>query len=214
MNTSISMDMQRRTVTGKKVKQLRKQGILPATVYGKGIEPVSVQIDERTFETIYHQAGRSSLITLSLPEQKPQAAFIQDVQRHPVTRAILHADLRVVNLSETIYSEVPVILIGKSPLAERGDAIIYHGLSIIEVHALPADVPHQIEVDVSHLDNLDTSITVGDLPASATYTIVSPAESVIVALSPTRKSAEEEGTIQESSSLEPALIRKERDHNE
>lgn len=209
---SIPMDMQTRTVLGKNVKRLRNQGLLPATVYGKGIEPVSVQIDGRTFETLYHQVGHTSLLNLNIPGQQAHSAFIQNVQRHPVTRAIIHAEFRVVNLTEAMQSEVPVIFVGTSPLVELGDAIINPGLSSVIVRSLPAEVPNQIEIDLSKLDSFDKSIYVRDLPKNEHYTVVTDEDTVIVTLSHARRAAEEEEEPEEMmEEVEPSLIRKERE---
>lgn len=208
------MDLQIREIIGKKVKSLRNQGILPATVYGKGVGPFSVQIDDRTFQTIYRQVGRTSLVKLNIPGQPEQSAFIQDVQRHPVTRNILHADLHVVDLKAEMNVEVPVMITGESLLVERGDAVVNAGLSVIEVRGLPANLPHHIEVDISGLDSLDKAIYVSDLASGEDCVFVTPAEEMVVSLTQTRvEEAEEEEEEVEGIALEsePELIRRERE---
>jgi len=213
--TNISMDVEARDVTGKKVQRLRKAGLLPATVYGKGIDPMSVQVDARTFTTIYSDIGRTTLVRLNVPGKAMQSAFIHDIQRHPVSRDIIHADFLVVDLKVAINTEVPIILTGDSLLVERGDAVVNQVLTTIEVHALPEDVPHHIQVDISDLDSFDKSIYVSDLPAVDTYSFVTPAEEMIVSLTQTRigESVEDEEE-EEPDSAEPALIRKERKEDE
>jgi large subunit ribosomal protein L25 len=199
-----------REVLGKKVKTLRHQGIIPATVYGKGYAALSIQLDERSFFSTYRQVGKTSLITLSIEGQPPQQAFIQDVQRHPVKRTILHADFRVVDLKAKMHAEIQVVLVGESYVVEQGDAIINHMLQTIEIYALPANLPHHIEVDISALDSIDKVIHVGDLPTGEDYDFVTPLDTVIVSLSGVYQAStnEEEAKHQ---SAEPALIRKERE---
>lgn len=205
--------MEIRNVFGKKVKRLRQEGFLPATVYGKGFGPLSVQLDSRDFLSVYQKAGRTALIALKIPGQKKRpAAFVQDIQRHPVKRDILHADFRVVDLTVAMSAEVPVVLVGTSPLVERGDAVINHGHSTVEVYALPEKVPQHIDLDISVLDSFDKSIHVSDLPAHEDYTINTPAETLLVALSPVRAAIAAAGEeTEETGAAEPALIRKERE---
>lgn len=207
MSGNFALDVQMRSVQGKKVKLLRQQGILPATIYGKGFDPLSVQIDERTFNTTYRRAGRTALIELNIPGQAKQSVFVQDVQRHPVTRAIIHADLRVVDLKQAMNVEVPVVLIGESPLVKRGDGLVNHGITTIEVHALPADIPQHLEVDISALDDFDKSIYVRDLPTSTLYTVVTDGDELIASIAQLRATTEEEEAAAEAPA-EPELIRK------
>src|SRR5688500_6018031 len=86
MADKITLALDQRTVTGKKVSRLRRTGILPATVYGKGVGPFTVQLDARTFTDLLRRAGRTTLVELEIPGQKPQSAFIHALQRHPVSR--------------------------------------------------------------------------------------------------------------------------------
>lgn len=209
MSEHLSLDVEIRDVIGKKVKTLRQEGLLPATVYGKGFDPISVQLNERTFFQVYRKVGRTSLVDLHIPGQAKQAAFIHDVQRHPVSRSIIHADFRVVNLKERMYSAVPITLIGESPVVERNDAILNQSLQELEVYALPDNIPAHIEVDVSVLDSLDKSIYVSDIPTHPDYEIISEAETLVVTLTQTRMQAalEEEaagGEAEAGVTLEPA----------
>jgi large subunit ribosomal protein L25 len=211
MADKLSLDVQTRTVLGKKVKNLRKQGLLPATIYGKGVGPFSVQIEERAFLAAYRKAGRTRLIEVTLPGQPRQSVFVHDVQRHPVTRSILHADLWAVDLKAEMTAEVPVTTVGESPLAARGDALVNIVLQTLTVHALPTNIPPTIEIDVSVLDELGKHISVADLPASANYKILDEAEQVIVSLTETRAVAEEAEATE--TPAEPELIRKDRDED-
>ncbi len=92
---AIDIKLQLRTITGKKVKSLRNEGILPATVYGKGMEPISVQVNAREFGPQFKAAGRSNEVTLHIDGHKPMTAHIHTFQRHPVTRAVIHVDFVV-----------------------------------------------------------------------------------------------------------------------
>jgi large subunit ribosomal protein L25 len=215
MTSTPTLDVELRTIEGKKVKQLRSQGLLPAVVYGKGFEAVSVQIDNRTFLSVYKQVGRSQLIDLNIPGRGKQAAFVHVLQRHPVTRAILHADLRVVDLKVEMNVDVPVIVVGEPLIVTRGDAVLIHVTSSVQVHALPADIPQHIEVDASHLESIDQSIFIRDIAANTSYKVLGDPDTVLVALTPTRSASDvESDAALPAAPAEPELIRKPREDDE
>jgi large subunit ribosomal protein L25 len=179
-------------------------------VYGKGVDPVSIQVDGKTFYNLYRKAGHNSLIEIVIPGQRKKlSTFVHDIQRHPVTRSIIHADLRAVDLTVSINADVPINLIGTSPLVERGDAVLNQSLNQLEVHALPANIPSYIEVDVSNLDRLDKNIHVSDLPRGIDYEIIADDEELVVSLSQVRAAVEEEE--EEAAPTEPELVREERE---
>jgi large subunit ribosomal protein L25 len=212
MSTNHALEVQLRTVAGKKVKDLRQAGLLPAVVYGKDVEAIAVQVDERTFGNVYRKVGHSALIDLQIPGQPKQAAFVHDVQRHPVSRAIMHADLRVVDLKVAITTSVPIVLTGETELIARGDAVVNQSLMEIELHALPGDLPHNIEIDISGLDSLEKNIHVSDIAATGNYTIVTDPEAVIVSLTQVRAAVEAEE--EEETAVEPELVRKEQEEQD
>lgn len=205
------LELEARTLTGKKVNRLRREGILPATVYGKGVGPFTVQMNARTFSDIYRHSGKTTLLDLGIPGQKAQSGFVHSVQRHPVTRAFLHVDFLVVDLMTEIMVDVPIHVVGESPLVARGDAIVNQPLTALSVRALPTDLPANIEVDVSGLDSMDKSIHVRDIPALAKGAIVTPEDELVISLTPAR--AEEEAA-EEEAAAEPELVREEREEDE
>ncbi|MBP1465374.1 50S ribosomal protein L25 [Candidatus Chloroploca sp. M-50] len=211
MRTQYTIPAQKRMVLGKKVKHLRTQGLLPATVYGRGIEPVSIQLDSKAFNLMFRQAGRTSLIDLFIDGQL-MSVFVQDVQRHPVKRDILHVDFKAVDLKRVIQVEVPVIAVGESPVIVRGDALLNHALSTVMVEALPAELPQHIEVDISVLDQMDKSIHARDLAASGTYKVLTNADAVVLSLTQLRATTETEDEA--AVVTEPELIRRPRSGDE
>jgi large subunit ribosomal protein L25 len=216
MSTRLSLDAQPRTVIGKHVKYLRQQGLLPAVVYGKETAPISIQIDDRTFNLTYRKAGHTSLVDLNIPGQGELAAFVQDVQRHPVTRTIMHADFRVVDLKVVIGAEVPIYLTGTSELLENGQAVMNQTLAQLEVRALPANIPSYVEVDISGLESFDVSLTVNDIPVTGDFEVVTDPETVVASLTPVRVRAaeEEEATEEEALAEEAESIREEQQEEE
>lgn len=209
MATNYSLDAQQREILGKKVKNLRKQGLIPATVYGKGVKPVSVQFEERGFLALYRKVGKTALIDLNIPGQSNLSVFVQAVQRHPISRAIIHADLKAVDVNKPVQIEVPITTVGESPLVARGDAMLNHVIATVLVEALPANLPQHIEIDISVLNHPDKSLTVADLPTGGGYKVLNDAEQVVLSLSQTRATADEEPATEVA--VEPELVRKERE---
>lgn len=206
-----TLDASVRTVIGKKVKNLRKQGLIPATVYGKGFEPVSVSVGERPFTNIYRRSGKTALIDLSIAGRNA-SVFVQEVQRHPLNRNIIHVDFKAVDLKVVIQIEVPVTTVGESPIVARGDAMINFVLNSVMVEALPAELPQHIEIDVSILDEFDKTITAADIPAATGYKILTDPSEVLISLTQVRASTEEESF--EATPAEPELIRPDRGSDE
>ncbi len=212
MASKITLDASVREVFGKKVKHLRKQGMIPGTVYGKGFDPVSVTVDDKLFNSVYRKVGRTALIELNIGRKK-QSVFVQEVQRHPVKRNIIHVDFKVVDLKVALQLEVPVVAVGESPIVARGDALVNHVLNTLQVEGLPADLPQHIEVDVSGLDQLDKSILVRDVQVDGKYKILNDPEQVLLSLTPVRAAvAEEEAPAEEAA--EPELVGSQREEGE
>jgi large subunit ribosomal protein L25 len=211
MADKYSLSFDNRTILGKKVSRLRREGILPATVYGKGVGPFSVQINARTFTDTYRHAGRTTLIELAIPGQSTLSAFVQAIQRHPVTRAILHVDLLVVDLLKEITVEVPIHLIGESPVVERGDALLNQVLNTLAVRALPAELPHALDVDISVLDSLDKAIYVRDISLPGKAVIEAGEDELVIGLTMAREEEEEEVEVEAEGEAEPELVREKRE---
>ena len=212
MADKVTLELENRTVLGKKVNRLRREGLIPATVYGKGVGPFAVQMDALTFAKTYRRAGRTALIELQIPGQAKQSAFVHALQRHPVSRAITHVDCPVVDLRIEITVEVPIHIVGESELVERGDALLNQVLTTVDVRALPAELPHAIDVDISGLDSFDKSIYVRDIKIEGNGTIETPEDEMVVSLTPAR-AEEEEVEEAEEEPAEPELVR-EQDEDE
>jgi len=150
-----------RTITGKKVKQLRNKGLLPSSVYGQGMEPVSIQVVNKEMEAIFSHAGESGLVDLILDEKTLPILF-RNPQYHPVGGELVHIDCFKVNLKEKIVTMVPIEFVGES-LAVKEGKVLMEILNEVEVEALPTDLPEKLEVDLSKLETVDSVITVADL---------------------------------------------------
>jgi len=199
---AIELNLSKRTVTGKKVAGLRKAGVLPATVYGKHLAPISVQADAREFTAVMKAAGRTSLVTLNVAGEEAITAFIHSYQRHPVSRAVIHVDFHAVDMSETVEIDVPVHMQGVSPLVHRGDAL-YNHVNTLRVRALPGNLPSEIRVDVSILDTFDKSIHISDIKLAGA-TIIGNANDLVVGLAQTGRG---DASATATTAAEPELVR-------
>lgn len=153
---------QKRSVTGRKVKQLRKKGILPANIYGKKITSKSVQVPVKAFKDVFAKAGETGLVDLEV-DGKSVPVLIHNIQYDPITDLALHADFFQVDLKEKVTAKVPVVFVGESPAVKDKVGVLLTLLTEVEVEALPADLPDKIEVETGALRALDQVIKVNDL---------------------------------------------------
>ncbi len=181
-----------RRVIGKAVKALRRQGWIPAVLYGRHIPSLPIQVESRELLRVLSQArGGARLIALQV-DGETHLVLIREVQREPIRREILHVDFQAVEMTEKIRVEVPVIFTGASPAAERGEGVLVHGLTRVEIECLPQDLIEAITTDLSVLDRVDAAIYVRDLRAPPGVTIVSdPDELIALVTAPTVEAIEE-----------------------
>ena len=162
MDLELTLDA--REAHGKANKRLRRAGIVPGVVFGKGEDSTPVQLDAKTFETLYRQAGRTSVVNMRLPgKSATTSGIIKSVQRNPLSGNAIHVDFFLVNLKQEMEIDVPLVFTGEAPAVEETGGTLLHNLSSIHVKALPTDIPHEIVVDVSVLRSLDVAIHVRDL---------------------------------------------------
>jgi large subunit ribosomal protein L25 len=195
------LSVEPREVLGKKVAALRRSGVLPGNVYGRGLESVSVQIATESFESTLKTLVANEVIDLKLKgERGTRPVVIHRVQRHPLGKGILHAEFYQVSLREKMRAEVPVVLVGKSDAVETYNGILLQESETVHVEALPLDLPSSVELDVSALAELDTSLHVRDLVFPGNVTVLSDPDVVVARVASPRVSEEE---------LEPAAAAEE-----
>lgn len=179
----IIIKVQKREVTGKQVKQLRRQGILPAVVYGHKVDSYPVQMDTHSTYLMLRKITPTTLVTLDLDGKKTKV-MIRERKFDVVTGDLLHLDFLAVSMTEKMRASVAIELVGEAPvLDEVPGSLLNHMLDSLEIEALPADLPERIQVDVSGLLSAEDSITVADLKLGDKIEIHTPAEEVIVSVS-------------------------------
>ena len=158
----------KRTITGRQVKTLRRQGILPANVFGKTTKSVSLQVAIKEFTSVTDEVGETGLVDLNVAgEDSSRPVLITNIHAHPVTGHPLHADFHQVDLTQKVTANIPVELIGESPAVKEKNAVLITLLDEIEVEALPADLPEKFAVDISGLKEFNDSVLVSDLKVDA-----------------------------------------------
>ncbi|MBC8098327.1 MAG: 50S ribosomal protein L25, partial [Armatimonadetes bacterium] len=188
-----TIEAQPRTVVGKKVHQLRVQGLVPCTVYGPKIQAFNIQIPYRPLEVALSKAGGTNLIDLNV-DGVTHSVLARYVQRDSIRRTIEHIDFFAVDLMTKIRTLVPVHLMGESPIVTQKRGVLLAGASNIMIEVLPSALLHYIEVDLTKLRKFGDSITVGDLDLGEGITILNePEEMIAKILQPSAaRSAEEE----------------------
>jgi large subunit ribosomal protein L25 len=161
-----------------KPNQTRRDGNVPAIVYGKGFDSVSIALDKKEFAQILKTAGTSNLIEMSVNDKKVKT-LIHNLQLDPLTGEVIHADFIKVNMKEKIHAEIPLKIIGDSVAVIDMEGSFINPVDSIEVECLPADLISEVEVDISVLDDFDKNIKVSDLKLPDTITLLSDPEEII-----------------------------------
>jgi len=202
----VELNVSPRPVLGKKVKRLRREGIIPANVYGRALDSVAIQVARDDLVRVIRTAGRNEIIYLRLDGEEPRPTFVRQIQRNPVTDAILHVDFYQISLVERVRIEVPLALVGTAPAEQTHGGTLLHSLDSITVEGLPTDIPSAIEVEVSGLEEIDAAIHVGELSVPDQVTVLSDPELVVAKIAPphVEKEVEEEVVEEEEAAEVPA----------
>lgn len=183
-------------------RALRRTGYTPCVLYGREFASVSIQAETAQLARLISRAG-SSLVTIHLEgADAPYNALIREVQRDPVTRRLVHVDFLTVQANQVIRNVVPIVQKGTAPVTQLGGVIIQI-LEHLEIECLPADMPHSILVDISHLVAFNSHLTVADLEIPANVTVLTPLDAeVIHAMAPMREEVVEEAAAETAEAAE------------
>ena len=177
---AIQLDLEPRVVLGKKVKTLRKEGIIPVHLYGPGIDDKALQCDQPTLIKALSQAGGTTPIIINVPgEVTDQLVFAREIQWEPVRGTILHVDLLAVRTDQMVSAQVPISLTGDSPGAREAGGTVILQLREVSVEAMPLEIPNEIVVDLAQLTDPNGSIRAGDLELGGNVTLTTDIEEVI-----------------------------------
>lgn len=182
-----ALKAQSRKVLGRKVKQLRREGVLPANIFGKKVKSQAIQVMLADFEKIFAKVGETGIVELAIDGDK-RPVLIHNVQKDPVEDTVIHADFLQVDLKEKVSAQVPVELTGESPAEKEGRGTVVQYIDEIEVQALPTNLPERFELDLSRLNEVDQIIKVADISVDREKVEVQgDPEQIIAKVEPPRK---------------------------
>jgi large subunit ribosomal protein L25 len=209
----VQLTVDPRLVTGKKVKARRREGIIPAHLYGRGTESQALQAPTQTITSLLRTAGRNAIIDLQINgESEPRPVVLRGVQRNPVTGELVHIDFFQISLTERLRAEVALVVTGEAPAVSVYSGVLLQGLDHLSVEALPTEVPQQIEVDVSGLDTLDSGLFVRDLNIPPNVEVLTDPDQLVAKVEPPRIAAEieaEEAAAEEAAAEEAEAVAEE-----
>ena len=179
-------------------KKLRDSKMVPCVYYGKGEKNLSLQAEYQPLRQVYLKAGQSSLVELVIDGKTKKKVLIQDVQIHPISMKIEHVDFMHVNLKEEITAHVPIVVVGVSPAVKDFGGVMNIVKDTVEVKCLPTDIPHELEVDISSIVDVASSINVKDLQLPNGVVVLDNPDDVVVIVNPPRVE-EKAGSVSEES---------------
>lgn len=214
--STLTLNANSRSITGRKVRRLRPQGLVPVVIYGGMDAPRNAQVDVVEFELVLRAGGNSQLVQVDL-EGEDYNVLVREVQRHPVRHNLLHADFYTVSMTETQQVGVPIFTVGETIIG--ADFVMVQSMDSVEIEALPGDIPAHVEVDVSRLETPESPpVTVADLPSIPGVTYITDADEPICSLILSRAAVSEEEEEEEAelldTDMEPEVIGRGREDDE
>lgn len=186
-----------RTVTGKKVNRLRRQGIVPVHVYGTGAESLAAQVEDQTITRLLPQVGSNIPVSVEVEGQEgADICFVREVQRHPVSESVLHVDFLRLDVTQTVTAEVPIVLEGTAPGVTQMGGVLLQNLQSLLVEALPMEMPAAFHIDISPLVDFEVTIIVGDVETSGEISILNDPDALVVRVTAPRIEVVEEEEIE------------------
>ncbi len=159
---------------------LRAKGLIPAVFYGPKQEATPIAVEERKLEKVWKEAGETTIVKLSGMGEDKEALF-HDVQLHPVTGRMLHADFYVLEKGKKVRISVPLEFVGQAP-AEKLGHIIVKAMHELEIEVAPAELPHHLPVDLAALTDVGTHILASDVKLPASAELITDAEEIVASV--------------------------------
>lgn len=182
----VLLESKARTERGRKVNQGRKDGLVPAVVYGRGIESTSLWVNALDLKRLLKKSGESTIIVLKIDGKDDRNVLIQEIQRDGITGSYTHVDFFQVRMDEEIETEVELVFVGESPAVKTLGGILVKNMDKVMVKCLPADLPSHIDVDIAKIVTFEDHITINDLRISDKITIDAEPTTVVVLVSEPR----------------------------
>jgi large subunit ribosomal protein L25 len=180
----LKLKASQRTVLGKKNKALRRQGFTPAHLFGHNIASVALQCDAAELRKVVDHAGTTRLVRLDIDGEKgAKNVFVREIQRDIFSKQLIHVDFYQIKKGEKMTMAVPIVLVGESPAMKYKNRMLTHGTTELNIECLPEDVPPQIDVDISVLEDLEQAIHIKDIVLDPAITVHADPEQLVVKVS-------------------------------
>lgn len=201
MSSHAKLNANVREITGNQVRKLRRDDIIPAVVYSNTFKSTSVQVKKGELMKVLKLSGKTNVIDLNI-DGKVQPVLIKTIDSHPYKALVRHVDFYAVDLKKEVSSVVPIVLIGESPAVKEQGAILNQQLYNLDILALPDNMPEEIEVDITSLNDFGDHIKVEDLKSGSKYKIENEADSLIISLIGQSVEVEEASVVGEEKKVE------------
>lgn len=188
---TLQLNAEKRNVFGKKLKLARKEGKLPAVLYGRGKETTSLFVDLKEFKKIWKEAGETTIIRVQPTYDVYVDVIIQDVSVDPVKNGPIHVDFYAVEMDKPIEAAIPLVFEGTAAAEKELGGILVKVMYEVEVEALPGNLPHELKVDISRLKAFGDQITVKDIELPVAVKILTKEDEVVVLIEEPKEEIEE-----------------------
>jgi large subunit ribosomal protein L25 len=187
-----TLSIESRSATGTTAAHaLRHLGKVPGILFGHGSDPLPISVDARSLDDLIVAGGRTRLLSLLIDGTTSETALLRDLQRDPVTRRVIHADLQRVSATESIYASLRIVTVGLAEGVKNSGGVLDVITHEVEVQGPANALPEKIEIDVTEL-GIHDHITAGQIPLPPAFKMVTPADTVIVTVEPSRTAGEVE----------------------
>jgi large subunit ribosomal protein L25 len=176
---ALSISARPREQRGRHLGSLRRNGMIPAVVYGHNQPSLAFETDARSLERLWHHAGKTTLLDLEIEGGSTRKVIIREIQFSPRTGALAHVDFFAPNLRQKTVADVPVVLVGEAPAVEQKLGLLLQVSTTLKVECLPGDLPSQLHADVSGLDVLDSHLVAAEVELPAKVTLLSDPGEVV-----------------------------------
>jgi len=199
----LTLEAIKRDVLGKKTRFLRRQGITPTHLFGHNVESMALQCDTVQLRKVISRAGMTRPINLIIDgDNQTKSVFVREIQRDGISRELIHVDFYQVKKGERITMDVPIILIGEAPAMKAKGRMLTHGITSLAIECLPDNIPSQIEVDISHLEEAEQAICVRDIILNQEVTVHTDPDQLVIKVSEAQLKAEEEAPAEAKAEAE------------
>ena len=188
----IVLKASKREVIGKQVKALRRDGQLPAVIYGRHVEPIAISLDAHSTGLVFAKLTSSTLVTIDV-DGTEYAALVREKQRNYIKGNLTHIDFLAVDLSEKITTKVRLTFTGVSSAVKDYSAVLIHRMEQLEVECLPTDLPERILVDISSIKAIGNSIRVSDIALPENVAVMEDADEIVIIATLAREETTEDG---------------------